>query len=137
MPSSGILCTAMFRFERERVLHCCLYRGTAIAYPVTAYIEEQQSHTQPLPASRDRNSNRTPLHVKREKHPKVLLPLHNPSSIHFITVRSTVRFPHRWLPSDSFRACRIRSVLQPVFPHSSADTASMVLHHKSDHNHDR
>ena len=34
MPSFGILCAAMFRFERERVLHCPLYRGTAATYPV-------------------------------------------------------------------------------------------------------
>ena len=36
MPSFGILCAAMFRFERERVLHCSLYCGTATAYPVSA-----------------------------------------------------------------------------------------------------
>ena len=34
MPSFGILCAAMFRFERERVLHCSLYRGTVATYPV-------------------------------------------------------------------------------------------------------
>ena len=36
MPSFGILCAAMFRFERERVLHCSLYCGTAATYPVSA-----------------------------------------------------------------------------------------------------
>ena len=36
MPSFGILRTAMFRFERERILHCCLYCGTVVAYPVSA-----------------------------------------------------------------------------------------------------
>ena len=34
MPSFGILCAAMFRFERERVLHCSLYCGTVATYPV-------------------------------------------------------------------------------------------------------
>ena len=33
MPSCGILRTAMFRFERERVLHCCLYRGRRVHIP--------------------------------------------------------------------------------------------------------
>ena len=33
MPFCGILCTAMFRFERERVLHCCLYRGRQVHIP--------------------------------------------------------------------------------------------------------
>ena len=36
MSSFGILCAAMFRFERERVLHCSLYCGTTTAYPVSA-----------------------------------------------------------------------------------------------------
>ena len=33
MPSCGILRTAMFRFERERVLHCYLYRGRQVHIP--------------------------------------------------------------------------------------------------------
>ena len=40
MPSFGILCTAMFRFERERVLHCYLYRG-------------RQEHIPPFPSIGD------------------------------------------------------------------------------------
>ena len=40
MPFCGILCTAMFRFERERVLHCCLYRG-------------RQAHIPPFPSIGD------------------------------------------------------------------------------------
>ena len=149
MPSFGILRTAMFRFERKRVLHCFLYRGTSIAHSVSACIAGRQLHNQPLPASRDGNCITShslhrgtgstiahPPHKKGEA-PEGSSPLHNPSPIHLITVRSTLRFPHRSLPSDSFRACRIRSVWLPVFLHSSADTASTVLHRKSDHNHDR
>ena len=40
MPSCGILRTVMFRFERERVLHCCLYRG-------------RQEHIPPFPCIGD------------------------------------------------------------------------------------
>ena len=34
MPSFGILCAAMFRFERERVLHCYQYRGRQVHIPL-------------------------------------------------------------------------------------------------------
>ena len=40
MPSCGILRTAMFRFERERILPCCLYRG-------------RQEHIPPFPSIGD------------------------------------------------------------------------------------
>ena len=70
MPSFGILCAAMFRFERERVLHCCLHRGTVVALPVTRFLRHntyciagRQSHTQSLAS---RNGNRVPaiVHTK-------------------------------------------------------------------------
>ena len=69
MPSFGILCAAMFRFERERVLHCCLYRGTVVALPVTRILRHdgsipgRQSHTQSL-ASRNGNRKTTIVYTK-------------------------------------------------------------------------
>ena len=53
MPSFGILCAAMFRFERERVLHCSLYCGTAVTYPVSACSAGRWLHTRSLPVLRD------------------------------------------------------------------------------------
>ena len=49
MSSFGILCAAMFRFERERVLHCCLYRGTAVALQVTRILRHDGSIPGPFP----------------------------------------------------------------------------------------
>ena len=69
MPSFGILCAAMFRFERERVLHCCLYRGTVVALQETILrhdgfrIAGRQPHTQSL-ASRNGNRETTIVHTK-------------------------------------------------------------------------
>ena len=69
MPSFGILCAVMFRFEWERVLHWSLYRRTAVALPVTLILRHdgsipgRQSHTQSLAS---RNGNRVPaiMHTK-------------------------------------------------------------------------
>ncbi|MBS6466947.1 MAG: hypothetical protein KH381_09495 [Clostridium sp.] len=57
MPSFGILRTAMFRFERERVLHCYLYRGTE---------NEQPSCTATCIAGRRMNSHPALLLVSRD-----------------------------------------------------------------------
>ncbi len=45
MPSFGILCAAMFRFERERVLHCSLYCGTMATYPVSPCTAGRRLHS--------------------------------------------------------------------------------------------
>ena len=46
MPSFGILCAVMFRFER---LHCSLYRRTAVALPVTRILRHDGSIPGPFP----------------------------------------------------------------------------------------
>ena len=48
MPSFGILCAAMFRFERERVLHCYLYRGTVVTLQ-EAFLRHDGSIPGPFP----------------------------------------------------------------------------------------
>ena len=53
MPSFGILCAAMFRFERERVLHCSLYRGTMATYPVSPCTAGRRLHPRSLPTAGD------------------------------------------------------------------------------------